>query len=289
MTRPRIRKIPIRRAWNTSLRIRREFRLRLRARARFRISPTCPPDIEADPTRVVHVFAPAGGRIVEMKVRPWDRVEKGQTLATLESSDLARAVADYHKALADQQVKQKALASRLGSLEHNAISEKDFQQAQADAQQTQAEVDAAREQIQVFGMDPDQRLDAALGEGPARWSDPRYRSGAPENFRKRSRAPAPLRTVADITSVWAVGDIYEKDLTAAKSGEAAQVTLNAYPDQHWAGRVSVVSDAVDPATRTLHVRVVLPNSDGRIKPGIVRRDPHFCALLRRGFLLHRAQ
>ncbi len=68
-----------------------------------------PAHIEADPTRVVHVFAPAGGRIVEMKVRPWDRVEKGQTLAILESSDLARAVADYHKALVDDQVKQKAL------------------------------------------------------------------------------------------------------------------------------------------------------------------------------------
>ena len=66
-----------------------------------------------EPTRrsVVHVFAPAGGRIVEMKVRPWDHVEKGQTLATLESSDLARAVADYHKALADNLVKQKELAA----------------------------------------------------------------------------------------------------------------------------------------------------------------------------------
>src|ERR1700691_4028367 len=55
--------------------------------------------IEPDPTRVVHVYAPAGGRIVELRVRPWDKVERGQTLATLESSDLARAVADYHKAL----------------------------------------------------------------------------------------------------------------------------------------------------------------------------------------------
>ena len=73
-----------------------------------------PAHIEPDPTRVVHVFAPAGGRITEMKVRPWDRVEKGQTLATLESSDLARAVADYHKALVDNQVKQKALGALAG-------------------------------------------------------------------------------------------------------------------------------------------------------------------------------
>src|SRR5271154_528740 len=226
-----------------------------------------PAHIEADPTRVVHVFAPAGGRIVEMKVRPWDRVEKGQTLATLESSDLARAVADYHKALADQQVKQKALARAQDLLDHNAISEKDFEQAQGDAQQSQAEVEAAREQVQVFGMDPDHASTQLLVKAP--------RAGvildigaAPGEFSQALSAPAPLATVADITSVWAVGDIYEQDLSAAKSGQVAQVTLNAYPDQHWAGRVNVVSDAVDPATRTLHVRVVLPNDGGLIKPGM---------------------
>jgi multidrug efflux pump subunit AcrA (membrane-fusion protein) len=87
-----------------------------------------PAHIEADPTRVVHVFAPAGGRITEMRVRPWDHVVQGQTLAMLESSDLARAVADYHKALADNQVKQKALSRSQDLFEHHAVAEKDFQQ-----------------------------------------------------------------------------------------------------------------------------------------------------------------
>jgi cobalt-zinc-cadmium efflux system membrane fusion protein len=226
-----------------------------------------PAHVEPDPTTVVHVFAPAGGRIVEMKVRPWDRVEKGQTLATLESSDLARAVADYHKALADNQLKQKELARSQDLFDHHAISERENQQAQADAEQAKAEVEAAREQVQVFGMDPDQASTQLLVKAP--------RSGvvldvgaATGEFSQALAAPAPLCTVADITTVWAVGDIYEKDLTAAKTGEEAQVTLNAYPGQHWTGRVSVVSDAVDPATRTLHVRVILPNADGLIKPGL---------------------
>jgi membrane fusion protein, heavy metal efflux system len=226
-----------------------------------------PAHIEADPTRVVHVFAPAGGRIVEMKVRPWDRVEKGQTLAMLESSDLARAVADYHKAVADGQVKQKALVRAQDLLEHKAISEKDYEQAQGDAQQSQAEVEAAREQVQVFGMDPDHASTELLVRAP--------RAGiildigaAPGEFSQALSAPAPLATVADITSVWALGDIYEQDLSAAKLGEQAQVTLNAFPNQHWTGRVGVVSGAVDTATRTLHVRVVLPNVDARIKPGM---------------------
>ncbi len=226
-----------------------------------------PAHVEADPTRVVHVFAPAGGRITEMKVRPWDHVEKGQMLAELESSDLARAVADYHKALVDNQVKQKALDRSKDLLDHQAISEREFQQAQGDAEQAQAEVQAAREQIQVFGMDPDHASTQLVVKAP--------RAGvildvgaAPGEFSQALSASAPLSTVADITTVWAVGDIYEKDLAVTKSGEAAQVTLNAYPGQMWTGRVAVVSSAVDPTTRTLHVRVVLPNADLRIKPAM---------------------
>jgi cobalt-zinc-cadmium efflux system membrane fusion protein len=226
-----------------------------------------PAHIEADPTRVVHVFAPAGGRITEMRVRPWDHVVQGQTLAMLESSDLARAVADYHKALADNQVKQKTLSRSQDLFEHHAVAEKDFQQAQGDAQMSQAEVQAAREQVQVFGMDPDRASTQLLVKAP--------RSGvvldvgaSSGEFSQALAAAAPLCTIADITTVWAVGDIYEKDLAIAKSGQAAQVTLNAYPDQQWSGRVGVVSSAVDPTTRTLHVRVVLPNADLRIKPAM---------------------
>jgi cobalt-zinc-cadmium efflux system membrane fusion protein len=226
-----------------------------------------PAHIEADPTRVVHVFSPAGGRITEMKVRPWDRVEKGQTLALLESGDLSRAVADYHKALADSQVKQKELARADDLLAHGAIAERDYQQAQADAQVAKAEVEATREQIRVFGMDPDHATTELRVTAP--------RSGvildvgaALGEFSKSLDAPLPLCTIADISTVWALGEIYERDLVGVKTGLSAEVTLNAYQGQHWTGRVSVVSDAVDPTTRTLHVRVVLANPKGELKPSM---------------------
>jgi cobalt-zinc-cadmium efflux system membrane fusion protein len=226
-----------------------------------------PAQIEADPTQVVHVFPPAGGRIVEMKVRPWDWVAKGQTLAMIESGDLSRAFADYHKALADNQVKQQQLARAADLLAHDAIAAKDYQQAQADAASSQAELDATKEQIRVFGMDPDQTSSELLVAAP--------RAGvvldvgaSPGEFSNALSAPQPLCTIADISTVWAVGDIYEADLAAAKAGESAEVTLNAYPGDHWSGRVSVVSDAVDPNTRTLHVRVVLPNPGTRLKPSM---------------------
>lgn len=226
-----------------------------------------PAHIEPDPTRVVHVFTPIGGRITEMKVRPWDHVEKGQVLATLDSGDLSHAVSDYHKAVADNEVKQKQLSRSADLLAHHAIAERDYQQAEADAHMAQAEVESTREQIRVFGMDPEHAATQLRVLAP--------RSGvvldigaASGEFSKSLDAAAPLCTIADISEVWALGEIYEKDYTGARIGEEAQVTLNAYPGEHWPGRVSVVSGAVDPNTRTLHVRVVLPNPKREIKPSM---------------------
>lgn len=226
-----------------------------------------PAQIEPDPTKVVHVFPPAGGRIIELQVRPWDWVKKGQTLAVIESGDLSRAVADYHKALADYQVKQQQLTRAADLLAHDAIAQKDYQQAQADEQSAQAELDATKEQVRVFGMDPDHASSQLLVLAP--------RAGvvldvgaSPGEFSNALAAPQPMCTIADISSVWAVGDIYEADLAAAKAGQRAQVNLNAYPGQQWTGRVDVISDAVDPNTRTLHVRVVLPNPAAKFKPSM---------------------
>lgn len=226
-----------------------------------------PAHIEADPTRVVHIYPPAGGRIVEMKVRPSDHVEKGQLLALLESNDLSRAVADYHKAKVDAEVKQQALTRAEDLLAHHAISEKDYQQAQGDAKIAQAEMDATAQLIRVFGMDPD-RASTELRVVAPRSGVVLDIGASTGEYSKSLDAPQPLCTIADISTVWALGDIYERDFAALKMGAAAQVTLDAYPNQHWEGRVGVLYDVVDPATRTLHLRVVLENPDRRIKPAM---------------------
>ena len=226
-----------------------------------------PAQIQSDPTRVVHVYPPAGGRITEMKVRPWDHVEKGQTLAILDSSDLARAVADYHKALIDQEVKQKELDRAKYLYAHSAIAQKDLQQAQGDSQMADAEVQAARSQLQVLGANPD-HAGAELRVVAPRSGVVLDIGASQGEYSNALSAAQPLCTIADISTVWAVGDIYEQDLSATHLGEAAQVTLDAYPGQSWNGRVSAVADAVDPNTRTLHLRVVLPNPGGKLKPAM---------------------
>jgi cobalt-zinc-cadmium efflux system membrane fusion protein len=224
-----------------------------------------PGRITPDPTRVVHVYPTAGGRVIEMKVRPWDHVEKGEPLALLESSDASRAVADYEKARADSEVKKKALDRATDLYNHHAIAQRDVDQAQADDTMANEEMKATLDALHLLGVDP------ATGANQLRVLSPRagvvLDIGASQGEMSKSLdAPQPLCTVADLSTVWVEGQVFEKDLAALKTGAVAEVTLNAYPGEKWTGRVSVVSGAVDPNTRTLDVRVILPNPGLRLKP-----------------------
>src|SRR4029077_7241468 len=76
----------------------------------------------------------------------------------------------------------------------------------------------------------------------------------------------PIMTVADLSSVWVMGDIFERDLHVVTVGQVATVTTTAYPGEQFRGRVDYISEVIDPATRTAKVRVSAPNRNGRLKP-----------------------
>ena len=225
--------------------------------------------IEPDPTRVVRVFAPVGGRLVSMAVRPGDRVRKGNEIAVLESSDVSGARADYEKARADFAVKEKALARAETLYEHKVLAEKDYQQAQADADVSRAGMRQAESRLRLLGLE----TNAPAGQDANLFHVRAPRSGvvldigaAPGEFNKSLDSPQPICTIADIDTVWAVGGLFEKNVVGLRVGAPAEVTVNAYPSERMNGRVAVIGDAVDPTTRTMKIRVVLPNPKLRLKP-----------------------
>jgi len=224
-----------------------------------------PGRVAPDPTRVVRVFPATAGRVIEMRVRPWDRVTKGQTLAIVESSEASRALTEYEKARTDAELKKKALDRSTDLYAHHAVAEKDLQQAEADARSANAEVKAALDQLHLLGVDSAGTANQLLVLAP--------RSGvvlevgaAPGELSKSLDAPQPLCTIADLDTIWIEGEIFEKDVKSLRTGASAEISLNAYPGEKWMGRVAVVGDAVDPATRTLKVRVELANPQLRLKP-----------------------
>ncbi len=221
--------------------------------------------IQADPTRVVRVFPPVGGRLLTVQVRPGDHVRQGQTLAVLESSEISAARADYQKARADAAVKENALRRASLLFENQVLAEKEYQQAQADAEVAQAELGRARERLRILGVEPEGSSDQLRVPAP--------RAGvvldigaAPGELSRSLDSPAPLATLADLSTVWVIGDVYEKDLASVKVGQPADVTVNAYPGERFTGKVVALSDTVDPATRTLKLRVALANPGWRLKP-----------------------
>jgi cobalt-zinc-cadmium efflux system membrane fusion protein len=240
-----------------------------------------PGSVTPDPTRVVHVFAAAGGRLLEMAVRPWDHVEQGQTLAVLESSDVSRAVSDQAKASTDAQVKKKALDRAADLYAHHAIAEKDLEQAEADWRMAEADEKATLSALHLLGVSPanlgvnPDTLGVTPETGANQLSVKAPRSGivleigaTSGEMSKSLDAPQPLCTIADLSTIWVEGNAFEQDAKMLRTGAAAKVTLNAYPGRSWMGRVGVISDVIDPATRTLKVRVVLANPDVTLKPNM---------------------
>lgn len=221
--------------------------------------------IQADPTRVVRVYPPVSGRLVAVQVRPYDHVEQGQVLAILRSSDVAAARAAYRQARADAQVKQQGVARARLLYENHVTALRDYQQAQADAAMTAAVLESAAERLALLDVDTAGGADQLSVVAP--------RAGvvidlgaAPGEYSKSLDNANPLCTIADLTTVWAVGDVYEKDLASVQVGDSADVTVTPYPSERWRGRITAISSTVDTTTRTVKVRIVLTNPRLRLKP-----------------------
>src|ERR1700722_15888108 len=224
-----------------------------------------PGKIEADPRSVIHVYPPVGGRVTSVEIRPGDHVHRGQELALLDSGDVAAARSDFRKAQTDEELKQKTLDRAKDLFEHQAIPEKNYQQAQADLQSAKSELARVQTQLKILGLSEDDPTGhmAVVSPRDAVVLDV---GAAPGEFSKSLDAPTPLCTLANLETVWALGDVFEKDLVGLKAGTAAEITASAYPSQKWEGRVSNIGDAVDANTRTLKLRVVLTNTGEKLKP-----------------------
>jgi cobalt-zinc-cadmium efflux system membrane fusion protein len=224
-----------------------------------------PAKVQADPDRVVHIYPPVSGRLVSLNVHPGDIVKQGQTIAIIESSDAASARSDYDKARieADRSAQAEKRAALL--MQHEVMAQKDYEDIKAQAESAKSDLARTEQRLRILGLNSNSTSDQIAVKSP--------RSGvvldigtANGELSKSLDNANPIATVADLSSVWVIGDLYEKDLPLASRGTPAKITLVALPDQSWNGIISNVSEVVDPTTRTVKARVVLPNAQRKLKP-----------------------
>ena len=224
-----------------------------------------PAKVQADPTKLFRIFPPASGRVVAIAVKPGDHVHRGQVVALLSSSDVASAQSDFAKANIEADRASRAMERQKVLLEHGATAEKDYLDARAQAEEARAELARAKQRLDLLNVSPSAGTDQVrlLAPAPGVVTDV---SAAPGEFSKSLESASPLITIADLSRVWIVGDVYEKDVSKVARGTPVVITLQAYPERQWTGHIDSISGTLDPATRTMKVRVVVPNSGQQLKP-----------------------
>jgi membrane fusion protein, heavy metal efflux system len=221
--------------------------------------------VEPDPTRVVHIYSQITGRLVELYVRPGQEVTKGQTIGLIQSSEIAEARADYDKAKIEVARSDHQLDRAKILLQHEVMAQRDYDDLEAADQAAHAELTRAIQRIQMLGFAPEGSSDSVALHSPISGAVLEIGSASGEMQRSLDNA-SPIATVANLDSVWILGDVFERDLSTVRAAQSVEVNLPAYPGETLRGTISNISDVIDPTSRTLKVRVVLPNRQHRLKP-----------------------
>jgi len=220
-----------------------------------------------DISREVPVISLANGRVVDIKTRLDDNVKKGQLLFRVQSGDVSAAFNAYLKAVNDEQLANKALMRADDLLKHGAISQAMVEQAEDSEKDAKSDLTAAEEQLKVLGVDKDHPNSIVDVFAPI--------SGViiGQNVTNAAAAGVTLSgsatafTIADLSTVWILCDVYENDIPKLKLGQEARFKLNAYPDRPLKGHIGDIGPVLDPSLRTAKVRIEVANP-GFLKLGM---------------------
>jgi cobalt-zinc-cadmium efflux system membrane fusion protein len=220
--------------------------------------------VNPDVSRSVPVVSLSSGRVIDLRARLGDHVQKGQVLLRIQSADISAAFSDYRKAVVDQALAQSQLDRAKALLERGAIAKKDEEVAQDAADKARVDVENATERLHVLGLDPN-RTPTAIVDVVAPASGVVTEQNVTNAAGVKSLDNSPnLFTISDLSHVWIVCDVYENDLATVRVGDTAEIHLNAYPDRVMTGRISNIGSVLDPTVRTAKVRIEVAN------PGLLR-------------------
>jgi len=244
--------------------------------------------ISPNESRVAHIFPLSQGIVEDVSVQLGDRVQKGQPLLVYDNIELGESLGEYQnligglsKATAQEQVAQRSLERANSLIAVEAISPREFElrraeyvQSQAEVESRRAEVARAEEKLHRFGMTDDDLKKVSNGMHGSHRTASHATIRAPFSGVVTkydvSRGEVVSRdkelfTVVDTATVWALADVYEKDIRFVSKGGDCIATVDSYPGQVFNGKITYLSDALDPASRTAKLRCVLLNSNGQLK------------------------
>ncbi|MDQ3820771.1 MAG: efflux RND transporter periplasmic adaptor subunit [Acidobacteriota bacterium] len=229
--------------------------------------------VQANSYRTTPVISLVGGIVRKVNAELGQQVQRGQVLATVFSDELAMAQSRYLAALADLEEHHKHHRRTTELVEIGAASREELEQATTKLKTAESEVASLRQRLLLLGLTPE-RVEALRTPSQVS-SEISLTSPVSGTVIGRSANPGEVLEankevlrVADLSSVWVIGQVYEKDLANIRVGSGASVTSQAYPGRVFRGRISYVDPALDQTTRTAQVRIELANPGQALKIGM---------------------
>jgi membrane fusion protein, heavy metal efflux system len=225
--------------------------------------------IQVNEDRTARILAPLAGQVLGLQLRVGDPVQKDQVLFSIKSREVAALITDYRESQRDQDLAEKTHAMTKDLFEHQAASRISLQQAEGDLAKARTHVARAEEALRVLGLDLNeiqrtgglQALVPVIAPLAGAVMERTVTNG--QFVQADSNA---LLTVADLSTVWVLVDIFERDIHVVHPGQKVQVTAAAWPDRRFTATVERISDRVDPESRTLKVRLLVSNPGLLLKP-----------------------
>jgi membrane fusion protein, heavy metal efflux system len=227
--------------------------------------------VDFDNDQATSVLAPFGGPVSRLLVSPGDKVKTGDPLAEVDSPDFATAISAYRKALATAQTLRRVADMDKDLIQHNGVAQREEEQAQTDAANAEADRDAALQTLVSLNLDPQVIKDIQAGR-PVSRPGGMINSPIAGTVVEKLITPGelltagttPCFTVADLSRVWVMTQIFGSDLASVSVGDPAEVETG-IATNNFSGTVDNISALVDPTTRSVMVRVVVENPGDLLK------------------------
>jgi cobalt-zinc-cadmium efflux system membrane fusion protein len=227
--------------------------------------------VDFDNDQATSVISPISGPVSRIFVSPGDIVAKGAPLAAVASPDFAAAVGAYRKALITAQNARRIADADKDLVKRQSVSQREADQAETDAVNAEADRDAALQAVVALNVDPATIRDVQTGK-PLDRIEGMIRSPVAGTVVERSvtqgqllqAGTTPTFTVANLSKVWVMAQVFESDIAAVHVGDSAKILTDAAPGA-MAGTVTNIVPEIDPNTRSMQVRVAVDNRNAALK------------------------
>ena len=224
--------------------------------------------VSPDVSREIPVLSLANGRVTALHVGLGDMVHKGQLVMEVQSPDVTGAFDSYLKQVNDEHLTQVVLERDKLLYDKGAIAKSQLEIAENGEQDAKADLLAAEQQLKILGVDKNHPGDSVKVYAPATGVVISQNVAAAGAAGITYAGAQGSLTIADLSHIWVVCDVYENDLSTVHMGQHGEIRINAFPGKVFSGTVSDIGATLDPSLRTAKVRFQVENPGGMLRIGM---------------------